>query len=108
MCNMNNKNIAERSFSGLPAERPSAATGRIDGFYHCHHCGDGVTPSAALIEVAEDAPEPDPALKCPHCHRHAVHWRMPSPVRTRQRPEPVSLAHGRELFAGIGRMLAET
>ena len=100
-------NTAERSLSGLSAERPTAAAGRSNGFYHCSHCGDVVTLSAAQIELAENAPEPDPALKCPHCHMHAVHWRRPSPARTRQRPELVSVAHGRELFAGISRMLAE-
>ena len=82
------------------------SAGSRRGCYYCHHCGDVVTPSLAQIELAENAPEPDPALKCPHCHKHTVHWRMPSPARARPSPQPVSVAHGRELFAGICRMLA--
>jgi hypothetical protein len=101
-------NKAKPGFSDLPAERSTATAGRRAGFYHCHHCGDAVTPSAAQIELAENAPEAHPALKCPHCHKHAVHWRLPPPARGSRGPPPVSVEHGRELFAGIFQMLAKT
>ena len=100
-------NTREQSLPGLPSERPTAEAGSSSGFYHCNHCGDVVTPSLAQIELAENAPEPCPSLKCPHCHKHTVHWRMPSPARTRQCPRPVSVANGRELFAGICQMLSK-
>jgi len=104
---MNRRHTAEPSSSELPLERLTGAAGSSDGYYHCSHCDDAVVPSATQIELAENAPEPDPALKCPHCHKHTVHWRLPWRVSARQHPQPVSVAHGRELFAGIGRMLAE-
>ena len=78
---------------GLPSERPTAEAGSSSGFYHCNHCGDVVTPSLAQIELAENAPEPYPALKCPPCHKHTVHWVrdpglqdacLPRPLRRRQ------------------------
>jgi hypothetical protein len=105
--NMRNmKTEKQRPLLSSP-ERSTPPTDGRNGHYHCDHCGDTVMPSTAQIELAENAPEPNPALKCPHCHRHTVHWRMPSPQRNRPRPQPVSVAHGRELFAGISRMLAE-
>jgi DNA-directed RNA polymerase subunit RPC12/RpoP len=100
-------NTAEQGFLRLRAERSSSAATTSDGLYHCNHCGDAVTPTVAQIELAENAPDSDPALKCPHCHRHTVHWRMPLPARAKPGLHSVSVSHGRELFAGIYRMLAE-
>ena len=80
--------------------------GRNNGFYYCSHCCAVATPSAAQVEMAENAPDANPTLKCPHCHKYTVHWRTPSTTRNRQYPQPVSAEHGRELFAGIFRMLS--
>ena len=93
--------------SGLSEPAPAGAS-RNEGCYHCGHCHQAVMPSVAQIELAENAPGPDPAIKCPHCHKYAVQWHRPLSARYRARPQPVSTEHGRELFAGIFRMLAQT
>jgi hypothetical protein len=99
-------NTTKQASSGLRAERQGVVVRRRNGFYHCSHCFNVVTPSPAQIELAENAPDADPSLKCPHCHKYAVHWRMPSSARVKNSPQPVSVEQGRELFAGIFRMLA--
>lgn len=86
---------------------PAAAEDAGEVWYQCLHCREVVTPSLAQIELAENAPEADPAIKCPHCHKYAVHRRFPARSELRPQPKPVSLEHGHELFAGIFRMLAK-
>ena len=100
-----NQHTTNQNVPELSARRPQAA-GRSVGGYRCGHCGDAVTPSPAQIAQAENSPATDPALKCPHCHKHTVHWRMVAPAWPKLRPCAVSIAHGRELFAGIYKMLA--
>ena len=98
----------KRNIPGLPAGNSPLVPDSRDGCYQCSHCREVVSPSSSQIEVAENAPEADAALKCPHCHKHTVHWRIRPEVGPRLHPRPVSQAQGRELFAGIFRMLAET
>lgn len=98
-----NRHTTKPYFPELSARRRAA--GRSVGGYWCGHCGDVVTPSPVQIEQAENATATDPALKCPHCHKHTVHWRMVAAAYPKLRPRAVSRAHGRELFAGIFRML---
>jgi hypothetical protein len=95
-----------RNVSGLPAERLALPAGRNSGFYYCSHCCAVATPSVAQVEVAENAPDANPTLKCPHCHKYTVRWRTPLAAHNRQCPTSVSAEHGRELFAGIFRQLA--
>lgn len=66
----------------------STPTNIEGGFYHCERCRKVVEPTALQIEHAEQAPEANPALKCPHCHHHTVYWLLPS-------PEHAQTPHGR-------------
>ena len=92
---------------GSPAGRSTETPRRRDGFYLCSHCHQQLTPSQTQIEIAANAPEANPALKCSHCHKHAVHWVPPVSPKTKMRFQPVSDEAGRMFFAGIFRMLAE-
>jgi hypothetical protein len=100
-------NAKHHTNSGL-SEPANTGASRSEGCYRCGHCHQVVMPTVAQIELAENAPGPDPAIKCPHCHKYAVHWQRPMAARYRTRPQPVSAEHGHELFAGIFRMLAQT
>ena len=92
---------------GMSAGRPKARTSRRNGYYLCSHCREVLTPSPAQLEVAENAPDANPALKCSHCHKYAVHWVKPVATKSKTPFKPVSTEAGRIFFAGIFRMLAE-
>lgn len=99
-------NTAQQIFFELPVKRPTE-TSRRDGYYLCSHCREVLTPSLAQIEIAANAPDANPALKCSHCHKHTVHWMMPWAAKLKPKRQPISDEAGRKFFAGIFRMLAE-
>jgi len=91
----------------LSAGRPKDTTAQWHGRYLCSHCGEVLIPSLAQIEIAENAPAANPALKCSHCHKHAVYWVKAVATKAKKPFKPVSAAVGQILFAEIYRMLAE-
>jgi hypothetical protein len=99
-------NTSQEYFSKSAKQVP-AGSSRQEGCFRCRHCLNIVEPTAAQIELAENACSPDPALKCPLCHKYTVHWQQPVAIKTSLPAGAVSQEHGRELFAGIFRMLAE-
>lgn len=79
-------------------QEPAGVASR-EGCYVCGRCRRVAHPSQREIDLAESMPNSRVLLKCPGCHHRAVEWHVPSPIRTKAAPQPVSVARGAELFA---------